>query len=95
MQIAFFDAHRYIATAACPAPEPAPMVRNNRTLIRLSFLLVIGMGLFGGWYAGHAWQIEAGTLAQLGSSGSGDWVDFFATLGEAALQLFLGFTSGQ
>jgi hypothetical protein len=72
------------------------MVRNNRTLIRLSFLLVIVMGLLGGWYASHAWQVDARSIAQIGGAGgSGDWVDFFATLGEGALQLFLGFTSGQ
>jgi hypothetical protein len=71
------------------------MVRNNRHLTRLYFILVLLMGLLGGWYASRTWQVEAEALQQVNLVQNGDWVDFFATLGEETLQLFLGFTSDQ
>lgn len=74
------------------------MSRPNRQLIRLYFIAVIVMGLFGFWYAGNHWQIDANALQEAslgGITGDGDWIDFIATLGEETLQLFLGFTSGQ
>ena len=74
------------------------MIRPNRHLIRIYFLAVILMGLFGFWYAGTNWQVEASALQESGLGSmddSGDWVDFIATLGEETLQLFLGFTSSQ
>jgi hypothetical protein len=71
------------------------MVRNNRHLIRLSFILVLAMALFGAWFANANWRIEVDDLAQLELAQGGNWVDFFSTLGEEALQLFLGFTSSQ
>ncbi len=71
--------------------------RPNRQLIRLYFVAVILMGLFGFWYAGNYWQVDTNTLQEttLGGMTDGDWIDFIATLGEETLQLFLGFTSGQ
>ncbi|MCC6167051.1 MAG: hypothetical protein IT329_07465 [Caldilineaceae bacterium] len=71
------------------------MTRPNRQLIRLYFIAVILMGLFGFWYAATHWQVETAALQEVNLGGSGDWVDFIATLGEEAIQLFLGFTSGQ
>ena len=70
------------------------MVRNNRQLTRLFFVLVIAMGLFGARFAMNNWQpnlneLDSSTLAQ-----DTNWVDFFAGLGEEAIQLFLGLTSG-
>ncbi len=72
------------------------MTRPNRHLIRIYFVAVILMGVFGFWYAGNHWQVETSALESLTLGGdSGDWVDFAAALGEEMLQLFLGFTSGQ
>jgi hypothetical protein len=69
------------------------MVRNKRLTLRLSFIIVIAVALFGGWYANNHWQIDTDTMAVLKSNDQGDWVDFFANLGEGTIQLFLGFTS--
>ena len=55
----------------------------------------IACGLFGYWYAGNSWTVEAESLATVNLVEGGDWVGFFATLGEEVIQLFLGFTSGQ
>ena len=71
------------------------MVRYRRQLLRLYLLLVICMGLFGGWYASQNWQLETLGVEEISLTGDGDWIDFFATLGEETLQLFLGFTSEQ
>ena len=70
------------------------MVRNNRQLTRLFFVLVLGMALFGGWYANRNWRIEIDTVNPVSLPADTNWADFFADLGEEALQLFLGFTSG-
>ncbi|HXF62232.1 MAG TPA: hypothetical protein VNK95_11490, partial [Caldilineaceae bacterium] len=66
------------------------MARNNRRLTRLYFILVLLMGLFGYWYAGNSWHVEAESLAALNLVEGGDWIGFFATLGEEVIQLFLG-----
>jgi hypothetical protein len=73
------------------------MVRPNRHLPRVSFLLVILMILFGAWFGFNNLQpsfvlsdIQSGT-----SNESTDWLEFAASLGEQALQLFLGLASGE
>jgi len=70
------------------------MIRNpNRQLTRLFFSLVIVMGLLGGLYASRNWQPDLGALETTSLGEETDWIDFLATLGEEAVQLFLGFTS--
>lgn len=69
------------------------MVQNNRQLIRLFFLIVIGAGLWGGWYTSQHFQIEM--LAIAPPTDSSNWMDLLALLGEQTIQLLLGFTSGQ
>ncbi len=69
------------------------MVRYKRQMLRLYFILVIALGLFGGWYANRNWQVETETINALNLQDEGDWVDFFAALGEGTIQLFLGFTA--
>lgn len=69
------------------------MVRSKRLMLRLYFIFVIVMALFGGWYARQFWQVETTGLTALNMEDEGDWVDFFAALGEGAIQLFLGFTT--
>lgn len=69
------------------------MVQNNRQLIRFSFLLVIGVGLWGGWWTTQQMQIDPVTLAPV--TNTTDWVDLLALIGEETIQLFLGLTSGQ
>lgn len=71
------------------------MRRSKRYVLRLSFLLVIFAGIFGGWYVDRAFTIQPETLVDVQLVDSGNWIDFFAALGEQALQLFLGFTSEQ
>ena len=69
------------------------MVRSKRQMLRFYFILVIAVGLFGGWYAKNSWQVDTGALSSLNVGEDGDWIDFFAALGEETIQLFLGFTS--
>jgi hypothetical protein len=69
------------------------LARHKRLMLRLYFILVIALALFGGWYANRYWQIETEAISALNMEDEGDWVDFFATLGEGAIQLFLGFTT--
>lgn len=69
------------------------MVRHKRLMLRLYFILVIALALFGGWYANRNWQIDTSSVDTLAIEDEGDWVDFFADLGEGAIQLFLGFTT--
>lgn len=72
------------------------MVQNNRQLIRLFFLLVIGVGLWGGWWTSQQIQLESFTLVPATDTiDTTDWVDFLAVIGEETIQLFLGLTSGQ
>jgi len=73
----------------------AMMVRNKRLTLRLSFIIVIAVALYGGWYASHNWTLDTSAMTSLESNDEGDWVDFFASLGEGTIQLFLGFTSEQ
>lgn len=69
------------------------MVQNNRQLIRLFFLLVISVGLFGGWWTSQRFQFERFTLTP--AIDTTDWVELLAMIGEQTIQLFLGLTSGQ
>ena len=69
------------------------MVRHKRQMLRLYFILVIALALFGGWYASRTCQMDTSALNTVRLQEEGDWVDFFATLGEGAIQLFLGFTT--
>lgn len=71
------------------------MRRTKRYVLRLSFLLVIFAGILGGWYADRAFTVQPEALSEVQLVDSANWIDFFATLGEQALQLFLGFTSDQ
>ncbi|MBX3013991.1 MAG: hypothetical protein KF832_20895 [Caldilineaceae bacterium] len=69
------------------------MIQNNRQLIRLFFLLVIVVGLWGGWYTSRHFQLETLTFAP--ATENNDWVDLLSLIGEQAIQLLLGLTSGQ
>lgn len=68
-------------------------VRPNRWMIRISLMLVIAMGLFGYWFAVQAVQIDPAALEMEQPDEGIVWLDLIATLGEEAIQLFLGFTS--
>jgi hypothetical protein len=70
------------------------MVQNNRQVIRLFFLLVIGVGLVGGWLTMQWVQLERLTFAT-SAADNRNWVDLLALIGEQTIQLFLGLTSGQ
>jgi hypothetical protein len=69
------------------------MVRHKRLMLRLYFILVIALAIFGAWYATQSWQVETERLSTFNMESEGDWVDFFAALGEGVIQLFLGFTT--
>ena len=70
------------------------MVQNNRQMIRLFFLLVIGVGLWGGWLTRQWVQLEPLTVLP-SATDNRNWVDLLALIGEQTIQLFLGLTSGQ
>lgn len=70
------------------------MVQNNRQLIRLFFLLVIGVGLFGGWFTMQRFHLDSLTFPT-SSSDNRNWLDLLALIGEQTIQLLLGLTSGQ
>lgn len=69
------------------------MVRNKRLMLRIYFILVISLALFGGWFAARNWEVETEALQAFSMQDEADWVDFFATLGEGTIQLLLGFTA--
>lgn len=70
------------------------MVQNNRQLIRLFFVLVIGVGLFGGWFTMQRFHLDSLTFTT-SSSDNRNWLDLLALIGEQTIQLLLGLTSGQ
>jgi len=76
------------------ARNVAAMVQNNRQVIRLFFLLVIGVGLVGGWLTRQWVQLETLTITPTVADNR-NWVDLLALIGEQTIQLFLGLTSGQ
>ena len=53
------------------------------------------MGLFGLWYATAVWIPMFDTVDLSAFTDSADWVDTAAAIGEQAVQLLLGATSGQ
>lgn len=69
--------------------------QNNRWTIRISFIAVIFMGLLGFWYAVSVWipMFDAVDLSVF--TEDVDWVEIVASIGEQAVQLLLGVTSGQ
>ncbi len=69
------------------------MIQHNRLHLRIFLLLVLAMGLFGGWYTSQQIPIESITLPSM--QDSTDWFDFFAVIGEETIQLLLGMTSVQ
>ncbi|MFZ1769615.1 MAG: hypothetical protein WAU00_10480 [Caldilinea sp.] len=69
--------------------------QNNRWTIRISFLAVIVMGIFGFWYAISIWLPLFDAVDLSAFADNVDWVDAAATLGEQTVQLLLGVTSGQ
>jgi hypothetical protein len=84
-----------IVRSSCDlARNVVAMVQNNRQLIRLFFVLVIGVGLWGGWLTQQWVQLETLTLTPTDADNR-NWVDLLALIGEQTIQLFLGLTSGQ
>jgi hypothetical protein len=67
--------------------------RANRQLTRLFFILVLFMAFFGGWYADQNWRLDFSTLGQKTVVENGDWTAFVASVGEQAIQIFLGLTT--
>lgn len=69
--------------------------RNNRWVIRISFIAVLLMGLLGFGYAMTVWlpMLNAVDLSTFGEAA--DWVDVVAGIGEQGIQLFLGVASGE
>ena len=66
------------------------MVRPSLTSSRIAFTLVLVMAFLGMWYARANWQIQPEALQLDAFASEGDWVDMLSTLGEEAIQLFLG-----
>jgi hypothetical protein len=75
------------------------MVRTNRQLLRVYFVLVLAMAGFGAWYGAQAWEARTAEMLanapQVAEEDDGTWVEFISALGEEAIQLFLGFASGE
>lgn len=69
------------------------MIRNNRHFTRIFFILVICASLYGYSYALLNWRVSADSFESISINEDSDWIDFAATLGEEAMQLFLGLTS--
>ena len=69
------------------------MIQHNRLHLRIFLLLVLVMGLFGGWYTSQRIPLESIALPSLQEDT--DLFDFFAMIGEQAIQLLLGMTSVQ
>lgn len=69
------------------------IVRNNRHVTRVFFLVVFAAAVFGCQYGLDHWrpQPESIDLSLLDSGF--DWIDLVASLAQEMLQLFLGLTS--
>jgi hypothetical protein len=67
-------------------------VRTNRHLLRLFFLVVILMGLLGGWYADRRWQQMSQTL-EVDLSTETDWIGVISALAENGIKFFQGATA--
>ena len=70
------------------------MYRRNRWPTRISFILVLTMGMFGFFYATATWLPALESIDLAGFAEGVDWVEVLAAIGEQALQLLLGATSG-
>lgn len=71
------------------------MLRQNRWSIRISFILVIIAAAFGLWYAATFWQPEIQAVDTGGAAQQFDWVETVSAIGEQAIQVLLGATSGK
>lgn len=69
------------------------MVRNNRTLNRIFFSLVLVGGLLGAMVFGAMWQVDVASVDVSGFDPTADWVDTIGLLGEELIQFFLGWTN--
>lgn len=69
------------------------LVRNNRTLNRIFFALVLAGGLFGAIVTASAWRVDVSGIDISGFDPTADWVDTVGVLGEELLQFFLGWTN--
>lgn len=69
--------------------------RNNRWMIRISFIAVLLMGLLGFGYATLVWLPMFDAIDLSAFTEGSDWVDWVASVGEQGIQLFLGVASGQ
>jgi uncharacterized membrane protein len=65
------------------------MVRRSRWPTRISFILVIVMGMLGFLYAVATWLPALGAIDLAGFAEGIDWVEALAAIGEQALQLLL------
>ena len=70
------------------------MYRRNLWPTRISFILVLTMGMFGFFYATATWLPALESIDFAGFAEGVDWVEVLAAIGEQALQLLLGATSG-
>ena len=70
------------------------MYRRNRWPTRISFILVLTMGMFGFFYATATWLPALESIDFAGFAEGVDWLEVLAAIGEQALQLLLGATSG-
>jgi hypothetical protein len=69
------------------------MVRNNRTLNRIFFALVLAGALLGAMIFGAMWQVDVSSFDVAGFDPTADWVDSVGLIGEELLQFFLGWTN--
>jgi hypothetical protein len=70
------------------------MLRQNRWSIRISFILVIAAAAFGLWFASTLWQPELDAIDAQAYTEQFDWVEAISAVGEQAIQVLLGATSG-
>ena len=70
------------------------MYRRNRWPTRISFILVLVMGFAGFYYATATWWPALKAIDLTGSAEGVDWVEVASAVGEQAIQLLLGATSG-
>ena len=70
------------------------MYRHSRWPTRISFILVLTMGMLGFVYAIATWLPTLEAIDFTGYAEGVDWVEVLAAIGEQALQLLLGATSG-